>query len=141
MTTITTADLRRSFPRRIRRNAIVALAAAALYMPTAFIVGQINNDNPNRTAAPITNTALDACGGEFGWWCAYANPANVESAGTTSTAATTEPCGGEFGWVCAYANHDEVESVGTTSTAAATTEPCGVGLGWWCAFTPQQGQE
>jgi hypothetical protein len=58
MTTITTAELRRSTPRRTRRYFIAALATAALLAPAAFVVSRINDNDSHKDAALKTNPIL-----------------------------------------------------------------------------------
>ena len=60
MTIITTAELRRSTPRRTRRYVVAALAATALLVPTALVVSRINDNDARKDAAPKTISVLDS---------------------------------------------------------------------------------
>ena len=50
MTTTVTARLPRSSPHRMRRDLLAAMAGAALFASSAFVVSQISDDNSSHTA-------------------------------------------------------------------------------------------
>ena len=77
MTTTATTELRRPVPRRLRRNVIAALAAAALLAPSALVVSRINDNDSHPIAAPTIGlvsaqaTAAEVCSGGLAWACIF----------------------------------------------------------------------
>jgi len=137
MTILTTTELRRSVARRMRRNVIAALAAAALLAPTALVVSRINENDSHRIAAPITNLPLDPRSIDF--LQPDATPMSVApfTGVVSAQAAAAEVCRGGLEWACAFTPQIEAAPIGTTSVAEAAAEVCRGGLEWACAITPQ----
>jgi hypothetical protein len=137
MTTITTTELRRPVPRRMRRAVIAALAAAALLAPTALVVSRINDNDSHRIAAPITNLPLDPRSIEFLQPDATPVPVAPSIGLVSAQAAAAEVCSGGLAWACVFTPRIEAAPSGTASVDEAAAEVCRGGLAWACVFTPQ----
>jgi hypothetical protein len=127
----------------MRRTVIAALAGAGLLVPTALVVGRIN-DNDSHPIVPIIGlvsaptAAADVCGGGLAWACVVTPQIDAASTGLVSAQAPAAPvCGGEFGWVCVFTPPIEAAPTGTATAAATAADVCSGGLAWACIFTPQ----
>ena len=102
MTTITTTELHRPVPRRMRRTVIAALAAVALLAPTALVVSRINDNDSHRIAAPTTNLPLDPRSIEFLQPDVTPVPVAPSIGLVSAQAAAAEVCSGGLAWACIF---------------------------------------
>jgi hypothetical protein len=129
MTTITTAELRRSTPRRTRRYVIAALATAALLVPTMLVASRVNDNDARTYVAPKTNPVVDP------------SPAVNPTLATASmrlivNEAATEACASSYAEACQFAQ--TWAPVGLDSLDAVT-DACNGGYADACVVAAQIG--